>query len=54
LLQRVDPDAVLSVIILAICVGAVLKGGETVPTYVLGGSVLALVYLYKWLCRKDV
>ena len=56
LLKRLDPDAVLGVIVLGICVAAVLKGAETIPTYLLGGAILALIYLFKWLQhgRKDV
>jgi hypothetical protein len=52
LLKRMDQEAVLGVIVLAICVGASLKGAETIPTYTLGVVVLAMVYLYRWLLHS--
>ena len=41
--KRMDQEAVLSVIVLAFCIGAKLKGAETIPTYTLGVVVLAMV-----------
>jgi uncharacterized membrane protein len=51
LLKRLEPDAVFGIAVLAICLGAVLKGTETIPTFLFGGGVLALVYMFKWLQR---